>query len=89
MTAVDVSADALALARENAERNDLAGRVELLHGDLLAPVAGRRFDLIAANLPYVARGDAVDPEVAARAGGPRGVRRGRRPGDPRASRQPT
>ena len=36
----------------------------MLEGDLLAPVAGRVFDLIAANPPYVAPGDEVDPEVS-------------------------
>jgi release factor glutamine methyltransferase len=64
VTAVDVSPDALALAAENAARNDLGGRVELLHGDLFGPVAGRRFDLVVANLPYVGDGDPVDPELA-------------------------
>ena len=44
--------------------NGLAGRVELLEGDLLAPVAGRSFDLVASNPPYVAAGDEVDPEVS-------------------------
>jgi len=64
VTAVDLSSGALALAAENAALNDLADRVELLQGDLLAPVAGRRFDLVASNPPYVAEGETVDPEVA-------------------------
>jgi release factor glutamine methyltransferase len=64
VTAIDSSPDALALAAENVALNDLAQRVELLQGDLLAPVAGRRFDLIASNPPYVAAGAAVDAEVA-------------------------
>ncbi|MDP9256860.1 MAG: peptide chain release factor N(5)-glutamine methyltransferase [Actinomycetota bacterium] len=64
VTAIDVSPDALALASENAALNGLEERVELLHGDLLAPVAGRRFDLVASNPPYVAEGQAVDPEVS-------------------------
>ena len=64
VTAVDLSPDALALAGENAVRTGLAGRVEWLAGDLLAPVAGRSFDLIVCNPPYVARGDDLDPEVA-------------------------
>jgi release factor glutamine methyltransferase len=61
--ATDVSADALALASENAERNGLAGRVELRQGDLLSAFAGQRFDLLVANLPYVAEGDEVDDEL--------------------------
>jgi release factor glutamine methyltransferase len=65
VTAIDISPDALALAAENAALNGLAERVELLQGDLLAPVAERQFDLIASNPPYVAEGESVDTEVAA------------------------
>ena len=64
VSAIDVSPGALALAAENAAANDLAERVELLEGDLLAPVAGRELDLVASNPPYVAPGADVDPEVA-------------------------
>ena len=55
--AVDLSADALALARENRAALQLDEQVELLQGDLFAPVAGRRYDLIVSNPPYV---DATD-----------------------------
>jgi release factor glutamine methyltransferase len=54
--AVDISDDALALARENAAHLDLKGRVRFAKGDLLDEVEGT-FDLIVANLPYVAAGD--------------------------------
>lgn len=54
--AVDTSEEALALARENATRLDLHHRVCFAKGDLLAEVEGP-FDLIVANLPYVATGD--------------------------------
>jgi release factor glutamine methyltransferase len=64
VTAIDISPAALALAAENATANGLADRVELLEGDLLAPVAGRRFDLVASNPPYVAADADVDPEVS-------------------------
>jgi len=48
----DLSADALALARENAER--LGAEVELHQGDLFAPIpADLRFDVVTANPPYV------------------------------------
>ncbi len=50
--AVDISADALALARENAARLGLAERVRFAPSDLLAEVRGD-FDLIVANLPYI------------------------------------
>ena len=50
--ATDLSADALALAAENARA--LGAKVELLRGDLFAPVPEElRFHLIAANPPYV------------------------------------
>jgi ribosomal protein L3 glutamine methyltransferase len=51
--AVDLSTDALELARLNREKLGLEERVELLQGDLFAPVAGRRYDLIVSNPPYV------------------------------------
>lgn len=57
VVAVDRSADALAIARSNAQRYDAA--VELLLGDWYRTVAGA-FDLIVANPPYVA---AADPHL--------------------------
>jgi release factor glutamine methyltransferase len=64
VTAVDVSEDALALARENAERTGLGGRVELVPGDLLAGLAGP-FDLVVSNPPYVPQREyeALQPEI--------------------------
>ena len=50
--AVDLSDDALALARENAAKVGLAERVTFTKSDLLAAVDGP-FDLIVANLPYI------------------------------------
>lgn len=77
--AVDASADALAVARENAQRHQIT--IELLLGDLVAPLRPHApFDLVAANLPYVPRGDiaGLTPEVrsepaAALDGGPDGL----------------
>ncbi len=77
--AVDISADALALARENAARLGLAERVVFTPGDLLAGVSGE-FDLIVANLPYIATAEIAqlarevrhDP-LPALDGGPRGL----------------
>ena len=51
--AVDLSEDALALADENVADHDLVDRIELLQGDLFAPLEGRRYDLIVTNPPYV------------------------------------
>jgi release factor glutamine methyltransferase len=73
--AVDISDDALALARENAARLGLSERVQFQKGDLLENLS-ERFDLIAANLPYVSMQDRHllarevlhDPEVALFAG---------------------
>ena len=53
---VDVSEDALMLARENAVRLNLTDRVQFLRSDLLEGVDGT-FDLIVANLPYIAAQD--------------------------------
>lgn len=52
--AADLSADALAVARLNVERHGLAERITLHQGDGLAALpAGRRYDLILCNPPYV------------------------------------
>jgi release factor glutamine methyltransferase len=71
VTATDVSDEALALARENAARLGLTDRIEFCRGDLLIPVS-HVYDLIVANLPYVAEADRGtlsrevlhDPEIA-------------------------
>ncbi|MBX3699405.1 MAG: 50S ribosomal protein L3 N(5)-glutamine methyltransferase [Dokdonella sp.] len=49
----DVSDEALALARENVEFQDVGDRVEVIRSDLFAGLAGRRYDLIVSNPPYV------------------------------------
>jgi release factor glutamine methyltransferase len=56
VVAVDASADALAVARENARRH--GGVIRFVYGDWFAGVAGQRFDVIVANPPYIAEGDA-------------------------------
>lgn len=64
VVAVDVSADALALARENARTLELEARVAFVRGDLVSALAGP-FDVIVANLPYVREDEfaALEPEV--------------------------
>ena len=52
VTAADVSADALALARENAASLAMQDRVTFIQSDLLASVDGP-IDLLVANLPYI------------------------------------
>jgi len=62
VAATDISPDALALARENAEANEL--EVAFVEGDLLAGLTGP-FDLVVSNPPYVAASElaALEPEV--------------------------
>lgn len=50
---VDISDDALALARENIAFQHVEGRVEAVKSDLFAGVKGRKYDLIVSNPPYV------------------------------------
>ena len=63
IVASDLSIDAVAVAKQNAERNTVADRVDVRVGDLFAPVVGERFDLIVANPPYIA--SAVIPTLSA------------------------
>ena len=67
ITAVDVSRAALDVAAANAERHGVAGRIRFMESDLLAGLApGERFDVIAANPPYVPAQDCdeLHPQVA-------------------------
>jgi release factor glutamine methyltransferase len=55
LTAVDVSADALSVARQNAERHKVADRIRFVEGDLFAELSEEKFDVITSNPPYIAR----------------------------------
>jgi HemK-related putative methylase len=53
VVAVDINAAAVRCARCNAILNQLENRIEVRHGDLFAPVAGEKFDLILFNPPFL------------------------------------
>jgi release factor glutamine methyltransferase len=55
VTALDLSEEALAIARDNAAANGAA--VRFLHSDWFAAIDGEQFDLVASNPPYIAAGD--------------------------------
>jgi len=62
--ASDLSRDALEVASRNVAKHGLTQRVHLACGDLLDPLPGG-FDLVCANLPYVAAGAKLPSEVTA------------------------
>jgi release factor glutamine methyltransferase len=66
ITAIDISAAALAIARGNAELNGVTERVRFLEGDLLAPVAEEEFEIVVSNPPYVAESDRESLSVEVR-----------------------
>jgi release factor glutamine methyltransferase len=65
VTALDLSAEALAVARRNAAANHVADRIDFLHSDLLAAVTGQGFDVILSNPPYIPTSDlaTLHPQV--------------------------
>lgn len=66
VVALDASAEALVMAKQNAERNRLGDRIEFRHGDGFGVLsADERFDLIVSNPPYIpsAEIDTLQPEV--------------------------
>ncbi len=78
--AVDLSPQALELARRNVTEYQLEDRIKLHEGDLFAPLDGRRYDLILCNPPYVTDASMArlpkeythEPKLAL-AGGPDGM----------------
>ena len=66
--ATDVSGEALSVAARNVAKHGLGARVHLERGDLMQPLAGE-FNLVCANLPYVAAGTTLPAEVTAQPAG--------------------
>src|SRR5690606_5046319 len=56
VSATDISEEALAVAEENAVRH--GADVTFLQGDMAEPLAGRKWDIILSNPPYIAIGEA-------------------------------
>ena len=65
ITAMDVSPDAVALARENLDLTGVDGRVRLVEHDLTSGLGDGEFDLVVSNPPYVlsAEFDSLQPEI--------------------------
>ncbi len=74
---VDISSEALAIARDNVHHYQLEDRVEVIESDLFANLQDRRYDLIVSNPPYVSDEEMAglpaeylaEPELGLRAGG--------------------
>jgi release factor glutamine methyltransferase len=64
--AMDISQPALGVAAENARRHGVGGRTRFVRADLCHLPFGRSFDLVVANLPYIASGEIehLMPEVS-------------------------
>jgi ribosomal protein L3 glutamine methyltransferase len=79
--AVDISADALAVATRNVGDKKLEERIELFQGDLFSGIGKRRYDLIISNPPYVAEVEMdalpeefrAEPALALAGGGEEGM----------------
>ncbi len=81
ITAIDISEEALEVARGNAEKHVVSERIRFTHGDLLSPVVGQSFDAIVSNPPYVSEQELAgvaksvrdfEPQQALLGGGPDG-----------------
>lgn len=64
--ATDISSDALRIAEQNARAHGVAERVRFLPGPWLAPLEGRKVDVVVSNPPYIPSKqiDTLAPEVS-------------------------
>jgi len=60
--AVDISEEALKVARKNIEAFGLSERIELRHGDLLEPVS-EKIDILVSNPPYIANNEPLESNL--------------------------
>lgn len=63
ITALDCSQPALAVAKQNAERHNVADHIRFVESDLLTAVANEKFDAIVSNPPYVPEGEILEAQV--------------------------
>jgi len=66
VTASDISADAVAVARDNAQRTGAVRNLRVVQGSLFAAVTGQRFELVTANPPYIATTELAELPVDVR-----------------------
>lgn len=66
VTAIDVSSDALVLARENAEKHNLLDRIDFRTGNLLDGITGHQFDAIVSNPPYISPAELAEVDASVR-----------------------
>jgi len=64
--AVDLSTQALLVAKKNAKRHHVEERLQFFPGDLFAPLVGKSYDIIVSNPPYISPADVphLMPEVS-------------------------
>jgi len=71
VTAIDVSPDAIDVAKRNAAKHGVGNRITFLTGDLFAPLSGATFDLIVSNPPYISHAELTELPVDVREHEPR------------------
>jgi release factor glutamine methyltransferase len=64
LDAIDLSAEALAVAQGNAEAHGVLSRIAFLQSDLLANAGDRIYDCIVSNPPYIPASEVLEPQVA-------------------------
>jgi release factor glutamine methyltransferase len=63
VTALDISVVALEIAKENAARHGVGGRIRFVESDLLSAVRSERFDVVVSNPPYVRDDEVLEMQV--------------------------